>query len=444
MNAPPVNLEEKLRSQLAEFPYRRLYVGFSGGLDSTVLLHVGRAVQADVTALHVNHGLQPDAVRWEAHCGEYCGQLGVRFVSRRADPGGGSEAVARDARYAVFDKLLDVGDLLLLGHHRDDQAETALMRLVQGRAPLGMPRTRRLHGGARILRPWLATPREDLLRHAREAGLGWIEDPSNARVDHDRNFLRREIVPRLAGRWPDVGKNMAASAAMQFARDALLDYLAGSVSSAGGTGDSVAGDAAASDAAAGAPMAGAKRNGDGQLSLRETPRELRVPVLRLWLHGLGEFSAAGSALAEFARQFDAPPDAHPRLELQHGVLRRHGEKAVYTGPDFQLRPGYRLDLPGVLALPHGNLAAERHATGFHAAGPLDVRFRRGGERLRSHGRTRSVKKLLHGAGIPPWQRRTWPLVYSGDTLVCIPGVATADSPDGDPRWRVTWHPETSP
>ncbi|MDE0062281.1 MAG: tRNA lysidine(34) synthetase TilS [Gammaproteobacteria bacterium] len=422
MNAPPVDLEEKLRSQLAEFPYRRLYVGFSGGLDSTVLLHVGRAVQADVTALHVNHGLQPDAVRWESHCSEFCGQLGVRFVSSRAEPGDGSEGAARAARYAVFDNRLDVDDLLLLGHHEDDQAETVLMRLVQGRAPLGMPRTRRLHCGARILRPWLATPKEALLRHAREAGLDWVEDPSNARVDHDRNFLRREIVPRLAGRWPDVGKTLAASAAMQFARDALLDHLADGVSAA-------------------PPVAGTTPDGGGELALREFPAELRVPVLQLWLRGLGEFSTPGNALAEFARQFDAPPDAHPRLDLRHGVLRRHGEKAVYTGPDFELHPRYRLDLPGVLALPHGILSVERQALGFHAAGPLEVRFRGGGERLRSRGRTRSVKKLLHGAGVPPWQRRTWPLVYSGDALICIPGIAIADSPEKEPRWRVAWHPE---
>ena len=419
-----------MRSELEGFPYRRLFVGFSGGLDSTVLLHLGRAVEAGVTALHVEHGLHPDSVRWERRCDEFCRELGVRFVSGRADPGDGSEAAARAARYAVFDDLLEADDLLLLGHHQDDQAETVLLRLVQGRAPLGMPRTRRLHCGARILRPWLGTPREALLRHARDAGLDWIEDPSNARVDFDRNFLRREIIPRLAGRWPDVAKTLAASAATQFARDALLDHLADSVSVAARSGDAVAG----------APVAGNRPNGGWTLALGEFPVEHRAPVLRLWLRGLGEFSATERALAEFARQFDAPSDAHPRLTLQHGVLRRHGEVAVYTGPDIELRRSYRLDLPGVLALPHGNLAAEPHTAGFHATGAVEVRFRRGGERLRCGGRTRSVKKLLHAAEIPPWQRRTWPLIYSGDALLSVPGITTADSPDEDPRWRVTWEP----
>ena len=435
MNVPRSSLGELLRSQLAEFPYRRLFVGFSGGLDSTVLLHLAQAVEAGVAALHVEHGLHPDSVRWESRCGEFCRELGIRFESGRAVPEDGSEAAARAARYAVFDDLLDVDDLLLLGHHQDDQAETVLLRLVQGRAPLGMPRTRRLHCGARILRPWLGTPREALLRHAREAGLDWIEDPSNARVDFDRNFLRREIVPRLAGRWPGVAKTMAASAATQFARDALLDHLSyGDSAAAQGSGDNEPGAREAGN-----------RLGEGRkLALREFPAEHRAPVLRLWLHGLGEFSATERSLAEFARQFDAAPDAHPRLALQHGVLRRHGGMAVYTGPDFELRSNYRLDLPGVLALPHGNLTAEPHTTGFHATGALEVRFRRGGERLRCGGRTRSVKKLLHAAEIPPWQRRTWPLVYSGDALLSVPGVATADSPEKDPRWRVSWAPNANP
>ena len=423
-----------MRSQLAEFPYRRLFVGFSGGLDSTVLLHLGRAVDAGVAALHVEHGLHPDSVRWESRCGEFCLELGIRFLSGRADPGDGSEAAARAARYAVFDDLLETDDLLLLGHHQDDQAETVLLRLVQGRAPLGMPRTRRLHCGARILRPWLGTPRETLLRHARDAGLDWIEDPSNARVDFDRNFLRREIIPRLAGRWPGAGKTLAASAATQFARDALLEHLADSVPAAARSGIG----------AADVSVAGNGLDGGWKLALREFPAELRAPVLRLWLHGLGEFSAAGRALAEFARQFDASADAHPRLALQHGVLRRHGELAVYTGPDFELRPSYRLDLPGALELPHGNLAAKQHTTGFHATGAVEVRFRRGGESLRSGGRTRSVKKLMNAADIPPWQRRTWPLIYSGDALLSVPGIATADSPEEDPRWRVTWAPNPNP
>ena len=386
--------------------------------------------RADVTAVHVDHGLHPDAARWERHCARVCRGLGAGFIGKRADAGSGSEAAARAARYGVFDELLGIDDLLLLGHHRDDQAETVLLRLVQGRAPLGMPRTRRLRGGARILRPWLSIPREALLRHAREAGLDWIEDPTNLTVGFDRNFLRREIVPKLAERWPGVTGTLAAGAATQLARDALLDRLAGGgLTDAGASGGTAEGLPAE-------PGAGRDR----KLALEEFPADLRVAVLRLWLRSLGEHSAGDSALAEFVRQLDAPSDAHPRLNLRHGVLRRHGAMAVYTEPDFELRSSYRLELPGTLALPHGDLVAERDAGGFHATGTLEVRFRRGGERLRCGGRTRSVKNLLRERGIPPWRRRTWPLIYGENTLLAVPDVASADSPAGDPRWRVSWRP----
>ena len=177
-----------MRLELEEFPHRRLYVGFSGGLDSTVLLHVSFALRPDLTAVHVNHGLHAQADAWESRCDEACGGLGAAFVIRRVAVGGGSEADAREARYAVFESVLGAGDLLLLGHHRDDQAETVLLRLVQGRAPLGMPRSRKLTGGGRLLRPWLSTPRVDLLRFARAAGLEWIDDPTNSEVDFDRKL----------------------------------------------------------------------------------------------------------------------------------------------------------------------------------------------------------------------------------------------------------------
>ena len=424
------DLGERLRSELAEVPYRRLFVGFSGGLDSTVLLHIGQILEADVRAVHVNHGLHPQAGDWERHCADFCRRLHIAFLTRRAQARGGSEADAREARYSVFEDVLDVDDLLLLGHHRDDQAETVLLRLVQGRAPLGMPRTRRLQCGAHILRPWLATPKKDLLQYAHRAGLDWIEDVTNTQVDFDRNFLRQEILPRLASRWPGVAGALAAGAETQLARDALLTYLADI--------DATVADSA--DAVGGELPTGVGANGARDLALAQFPQQLRVAVLRLWLHGLGEFSVSDRALSEFIRQLAAPKDAHPRLRLHQGMLMRHGAKVHYIRPDFELRSSYRLELPGVLELPHGELVAEAHSAGFHATGALTVKFRRGGERLRRGGETRSVRKLLHGAGIPAWRRYSWPLVYSGSELLAIPGVANADSPDREPRWRVFWRP----
>ena len=426
------DLRELLRSQLGELSYRRLLVGFSGGPDSSILLHESARLDPDLAAVHVNHGWHRQAAAWEDHCAEVCRRLGAAFVSRKAAAGEG-EASARRARYAVFEELLGPGDLLLLGHHRDDQAETVLMRLVQGRAPLGMPRSRRLDGGGRILRPWIETPRQELLRHARAAGLDWIEDPANAELSFDRNFVRHRIMPTLMDRWPGAMQALAAAGEAQRARDALLAHLAAAIPAVGGlpdaSGDELPARHESADAHRIAPMA--------------FPPELRVPVLRLWLNGLGEFSATDRALAEFVRQMASGADASPMLALRRGELRRQGSNAVYIGRQAELRSSYRLELPGVLTLPHGELIAEPHAAGFYAVGALDVKFRQGGERLRSGGKTRTVKKLLHAAGIPPWQRHRWPLLYAAEALIAIPGVAVADSPDRDPRWRVSWRPQST-
>ena len=313
------SLTQRMRSELAQFPQQRLYVGFSGGLDSSVLLHVSLELRADLTAVHVNHGLHTQADAWESRCAETCRRLGAAFVSRRVTVSGAGEAGARAARYGVFESLLGAGDLLLLGHHRGDQAETVLLRLVQGRAPLGMPRTRKLRCGGHVLRPWLTTPRAELLRFARSVGLEWIDDPSNAEVDFDRNFIRREVMPRLVERWPGAVQALAAGVQAQLARDALLAHL---VAAHAGTDD-------APEFLTGAAPREDQADRAGRIRLTAFPKALRVAVLRLWLNGFGEFAMADRALTEFVRQLDAKADAHPSLPLQRGVLRRYGDSVVY-------------------------------------------------------------------------------------------------------------------
>ncbi len=425
------DLEERLRLQLAEFPSRRLLVGLSGGLDSMVLLHVGLSLRDDLTAIHVNHGLHPRAKAWQQWCAEVCRRLGADFLAREVRVENAGEAGARAARYAAFDALLGPGDLLLLGHHGNDQAETLLLRLVQGRSPLGMPRTRRLPGGGRILRPWLSTGQEHLAHYARSASLDWIDDPSNAETNIDRNFIRHEILPRLQARWPGVVRALGACTEVQLARDALLAQLAGADADYGGV----------VNRGRDAPATPEHLDASHSLSLTALPTELRVAALRLWLSSLGEHAVSDRALAEFVRQLRSSTDAQPSMPLQRGTLRRFGSDVVYDTAVPPLRSQYRLDLPGKLELPHGDLIVERHDAGFHADGVLTVRFRSGGERLRSGGKSRSVKKLMQAAGIPPWQRAEWPLVYSGNRLVAIAGVAVADTLGTEPRWRLSWRPK---
>ena len=434
-------LQRRLRRALAGIAHERLVVAFSGGPDSTLLLHlavqvatvraaagsgaaappgvrmgagdeaaISPGLTAAVAALHVNHGLHPDADLWQDHCAAVCAGLGVQFLCRKvAVAGGNLEAAARRVRYQAFDELLGPGDLLLLGHHRDDQAETLLLRMLQGRGVAGMPGSRRLAGGALILRPFLAVSRSEILAAAEELGADFLNDPSNAEPALDRNFLRLEVLPLLTKRWPGAAEALVAAGESARTKDVLLGRLL---------------------------------DADG-LSLKALPTDLHVPALRAWLARFAEQGASNRALAAFAAQLGARPDAQPELRLRRGSLRRWRGAVHYAPVPPLLKPCYAVQPPCVLSLPHGQLSIERvPAGGFQAAaGRLQVRFRRGGERIRANGHLRTLKAVFHAAAVPPWRRAVHPLVFCGDELLAVPGIAMADALGGQPRWRALWVPK---
>ncbi len=205
-------------------------MGFSGGLDSTVLLHATNRLVSDaglgLSALHVHHGLSRNADAWADFCGKFCGILGIPINVLRVDVptrcGEGLEAAARRMRHKALSD--QPADWVLLAHHADDQAETVLHNLLRGtgvRGAAAMPESR-----GRVLRPLLGLGRAVLLEYARTHHLTWIEDESNADLRYTRNFLRREIMPAITFRFPRVSEQLAAAAAHFSEADSLLDDLA--------------------------------------------------------------------------------------------------------------------------------------------------------------------------------------------------------------------------
>lgn len=380
----------------------RVVVGFSGGVDSTVLLHAA-ACRADVTAVHVHHGLHPDADAWQAHCAAVCDAWGVTLhaVPVSVPRHGNLEAQARAARYRVFTGLMRrAGDRLLLAHHLDDQAETGLLRLLQGRGLYGMPSSRPI-GAGRLLRPLLALPRAELTAYAAVHGLSWIEDPSNADLRFDRNFVRHRLMPALRARWPGVdGAIVGALASPQVSHLAALDAL---------------------------PVNG----------LEDLPPEQAVTVLREWLARHGLPAPRRAALADFLAQLGAPEDRQPCLAIGKVALHRHRGHVHVVRRLPPLADSYPLAAPGNLMLPHGELRVVPDPDGWRPRGALTVRFRRGGERLRWRGRSRALKQLLQASHMPPWQRDALPLIYDQAGLLAVPGVAWRDDGAG-PGFRAQW------
>ena len=208
-------------------PGQRLAVGLSGGIDSVVLLHALAVRCRDgLSALHVHHGISPNADRWAKFCSDFAHQLDVPFqcVSVTVERGSadGLEAAARRARHQVFADCR--ADWIGLAHHRDDQAETMLFNLLRGTGIVGAAAMRE-HTG-RLLRPLLTIDRDDIERYAAVYRLDWIEDESNADTCHSRNFLRHRVLAALTQRFPAAAKNLAGAAARFGEAQDLLDDLA--------------------------------------------------------------------------------------------------------------------------------------------------------------------------------------------------------------------------
>lgn len=211
-------------------PGESVAAGFSGGLDSTVLLHATSRLVGDaglgLSALHVHHGLSRNADAWADFCRKFCESLGIPLTILRVDvpvrSGEGLEAAARRVRHQALSG--EPADWVLLAHHANDQAETVLHNLLRGsgvRGAAAMPASR-----GRVLRPLLGCGRAALLEYARAHRLEWTEDESNLDLRYTRNFLRRELIPVIESRFPRASEQLAAAAAHFGETDALLDDLA--------------------------------------------------------------------------------------------------------------------------------------------------------------------------------------------------------------------------
>ncbi len=386
-------------------------VGLSGGLDSSVLLHAlaqqPRYRRAGLRAVHVHHGLHADADAWADHCAASCAALAIPLQVLRVQvpraSGHGLEAAARQARRAAFAQVLGEGEWLALAQHRDDQAETFLLRALRASGPDGLAAMQPLRGFAQrmLWRPLLALPRSDLQAYAQRHGLRWIEDPSNADPGFDRNFLRLQVLPLLRQRWPHADAALARSAQLCGEAGALLD-----------DGDQAALEALRADATAPLSLP----------PLRALPAPRRARVLRRWVAqaGLPPLPAAGLAAIE-RTLLHARADAAAQFAW-HGATLRGWRDALYAERDPPPLPAdwqAPWDGHAPLALPDGRrlrLCADA-PLGFDA--PLLVRLRQGGERILLPGRVHSqaLKQLLQERAVPPWQRARLPLLFDAERLL---------------------------
>jgi len=397
-------------------PLPPLAVAFSGGADSTALLHAAVLLpDCRVRALHVDHRLQTESSAWAEHCLRAAAALGAQCsvlradITREAIDAEGVEGAARQARYRLLAGALEPGECLLTAQHRQDQLETVLLQLVRGAGLPGLAAMPAIgtFGAGRLLRPLLDRRRNELCDYLRARGIDWLEDPANSDPRFDRSYLRREIVPRLLARWPAADRNAARTARHLAEGAGLLRQLA-------------AADLDRCDA------------GEGRLDagrLRRLPRARQGNALRHWLRSGGCRAPDARHLDRLLEEVVSGPGEQPRLRLGEAEVRRYrdrlyllrGEPPGIPAGSLALAPGDTLALPGGL----GRLALRPRAPiGLDpalVARGCEVRFRSGGESLApaADRPTRRLKQLLREEGIVPWMRGRLPLVYCGGELVAV-------------------------
>ncbi|HEX4499979.1 MAG TPA: tRNA lysidine(34) synthetase TilS [Scandinavium sp.] len=396
--------------------HRNILVAFSGGLDSTVLLHklvCWREQSPDVTlrAIHIHHGLSVNADAWTTHCQQVCSEWAVPLEVVKvtlAENGLGVEAHAREARYAAFRASLQPGEVLVTAQHLDDQCETFLLALKRGSGPAGLSAmaVESEFAGTKLLRPLLNDKRDDLERWAVANALRWIEDESNQDDRYDRNFLRLRVLPQLTDRWPHFAEAAARSAALCGEQEQLLDeLLANELAALTGT--------------------------QGQLAIEPLLKVSdirRAALLRRWLAQRQATMPSRTMLERIWQEVAlAREDANPLLQVDPFEIRRYQQQlwlipAYARQSDMQIAwpdTTQPLLLPGSSAL---HLVAgteirapnedERVSVRFTASGNLHIVGRNGGRKL---------KKIWQELGVAPWLRDTTPLLFYGETLIAAAG-----------------------
>jgi tRNA(Ile)-lysidine synthase len=421
---------ERFAAQVAG---KRVLLGYSGGVDSHVLLYeltrVAPLHRITIVALHGNHQILPKSNQWEQHCRQICRKFGVQFRSHRLPVDfsreGGRENVLREARYAWFKSVMSKGDVLATAHHLDDQVETVLFRLFRGSGVRGLAGISpvRKWGQGELYRPFRDLWRSDIIEFAERHHLEWVEDGSNRDESLDRNFIRGQLMPILRSRWPGSPATIARASRHLAATEVLLEQI--------GSEDLGRWHLSADEC---------QFTNFGKIRvsrLMGLSPERAANLLRCWGRRAAHESPGSGQLFELLRQLERSNGAmKARLVWKSAEFRRY-RNCLYLLPAqadpmpyvarFQMAEPL-LDLPVVgarLRLRRG-IGQGIRASGTNIRG-IEVRWytQKIGLRLSREGRTRTLRNLFQELGVPPWERWRLPVLCIDDSVVYVPGIGVA-------------------
>lgn len=413
-----------------ELKIKRWIAAYSGGLDSTVLLHLinrtAKEQKIPLLAIHIDHGLSPASKDWAKHCRTRCKEWKISFktisLQLQREKNKSLEGTAREARYRALSRFVKKGEALFTAHHQEDQAETFLLRLLRGAGIKGLGSMTEIKPFSKgcLIRPFLNVPREAILNYAKKNHLSWIEDPSNQNIQLDRNFLRHELFPKLKIRWPAAVKTISRAAQHCREGERLLEEIGEQdlkeirITSLLNLPDFF------------------KSGILSRLSI-EALKKLAIPrqtnAIRIWLNQHAQVSPTELQMKHiFEELINSKIDAQPALYLENIELRRFNSEIYLLKrlKSFHIKKNYEWNLTEVLTLPIGQLTPDlARDVKKYLKGTFSVRFRKGGEHFHPENRSRSqsLKKLFQEWGIPPWYRDQIPLLYSDEKLIAVLGYA---------------------
>ncbi|WP_161787340.1 tRNA lysidine(34) synthetase TilS [Endozoicomonas numazuensis] len=427
---------------------RPVVMAFSGGVDSTVLLHLlvclrDKGEIESLSAIHVHHGLSGNADSWADHCLSVCQQWEVplQVVRVSLEHSSDLERQAREARYTAFEGCLPEGGCLVMGHHQDDQAETVLFRLLRGSGldgVAGMPVSRELGSGV-LFRPLLSITRQVVENYAENVGLKFVEDESNQDQRFRRNFLRHNLMPQIEAAWPGVSSRLA-----QFSEDVsevnqLLfqqtKEMAEKVIEA--PPNTLWGGCSVIDVA----------------SLSSIDRASAQRVLRYWL-AANHLKMPDRVLLNsvFSDVMDASPDAEPVVQFEDHQLRRFAGKLVLIcqfehKERSELKWSWDQDQAYELPFSGGRLSVINGGEVRLPGGAVRILFRSqvpAGMKVAVKGRAgrKSIKRWLQEYKVPPWVRDVIPFIFHGNELIALPGIFVTEHYACEPHLgkKLSWKP----
>ena len=418
-------------------PVLSLVIGLSGGVDSIVLLHalsslVSSATNSDVkvrfnlklSAIHINHQLHSQANDWQSFCITFCQKLNIpiQCVSVDASPkmGEGPEAAARNARYAAFKKNIHDDDILLTGHHLDDQIETVFLKILRGTGVDGaagireISRFSTINKSTYLVRPLLMFSRESIELYASENKLEWVNDPSNDETHYDRNYLRHDVLPVLEKRWPSYRQTVCRfSQHMRQTSDLLKQISEDDFSDA--------------------------FNVEKKCLNIENLNNLSLPrannLIRHWVSFEGYSLPSDAQLSQINTAITSREDSSPVVSWANVELRRFKNNLYLMSSDSIKIPedllvnikswkeGQRVNVPGYGLLELRSSKGDGINKKYFSSHEIKIKFRQGGEKCKPvcRDKTQTLKKIFQEMNLAPWLRDTTPIVYIENEIAAVVG-----------------------